>query len=67
VTPTRSGQSFSQDQHGLPTREKTVASALRPSGKSRIVFLYLSGRSKAELGAERYTQILEDLKNNITR
>ncbi len=32
-----------------------------------IVFLYLSGKTKAELKPDRYTQILEDLKNNINK
>jgi len=32
-----------------------------------IIFLYLSSKTKAELKPERYTQILEDLKNNINK
>jgi flagellar basal body-associated protein FliL len=32
-----------------------------------IILLYLSSKTKAELKPDRYTQILEDLKNNINK
>ena len=54
---------------GFDAESKTVAFELsaRKREIQNIVFLYLSGRSKAELRPDSYTQILEDLKNNINK
>ena len=54
---------------GFDAESKTVAFELsaRKREIQNIVFLYLSGRTKAELRPDRYTQILEDLKNNINK
>ena len=54
---------------GFDVESKAVAFELsaRKREIQNIIFLYLSGRSKAELRPDRYTQILEDLKNNINK
>jgi flagellar FliL protein len=54
---------------GFDPEAKTVAFELsaRKREIQNIVFLYLSGKTKAELRPERYQQILEDLKNNINK
>jgi len=54
---------------GFDKDSKTIAFELseRKREIQNIVFLYLSGRSKAELRPESYTQILEDLKNSINK
>ncbi len=54
---------------GFDAESKTVAFELsaRKREIQNIVFLYLSNKTKAELKPDRYTQILEDLKNNINK
>jgi len=54
---------------GFDAESKTVAFELsaRKREIQNIIFLYLSGRTKADLRPDRYTQILEDLKNNINK
>jgi flagellar FliL protein len=54
---------------GFDADSKTVAFELsaRKREIQNIVFLYLSGKTKAELRPERYIQIQEDLKNSINK
>jgi flagellar FliL protein len=54
---------------GFDPEKKTVAFELsaRKREIQNIIFLYLSGKTKAELRPERYTQIQEDLKNSINK
>jgi flagellar FliL protein len=54
---------------GFDAESKTVAFELsaRKREIQNLVFLYLSSKTKAELKPDRYTQILDDLKNNINK
>jgi flagellar basal body-associated protein FliL len=54
---------------GFDADSKTVAFELsaRKREIQNLIFLYLSGRTKAELRPERYRQIQEELMNNINK